>query len=81
VLAIEELPFFGSGFVPAKSLPGGLRWFAQHQPFMPMIETVRGLLMGTRIGNSAIIAIAWCLAIGLFGYLRSRSSYERRAVR
>ena len=75
------LPFFGSGFVPSKSLPGGLRWFAQHQPFTPMIETVRGLLMGTRIGNSAIIAIAWCLAIGLFGYLRSRSSYERRAVR
>jgi ABC-2 type transport system permease protein len=75
------LPLFGSGFVPSKTMPAGLRWFAAHQPFTPMIETVRGLLMGTRIGHDAIIAVAWCAAIGVFGYLRARSSYDRRAVR
>lgn len=75
------LPLFGSGFVPSKTMPAGLRWFAAHQPFTPMIETVRGLLMGTPIGHSAIIAVAWCIAIGAFGYLRARSSYDRRPVR
>jgi ABC-2 type transport system permease protein len=38
-------------------LPAGLRWFAEYQPFTPFIETVRGLLLGTPIGNSAVIAI------------------------
>lgn len=75
------LPFFGSAFVPSKTMPAGLRWFAVHQPFTPMIETVRGLLMGTPIGHSAIIAIAWCVVIGGYGYLRSRRAYDRRAVR
>jgi ABC-2 type transport system permease protein len=38
------LPFLGSGFVPTDSMPVGLRWFADHQPFTPIIETLRGLL-------------------------------------
>jgi ABC-2 type transport system permease protein len=29
------LPFLVSGFVPAESMPAGLRWFAEHQPFTP----------------------------------------------
>ena len=41
------LPFLGSGFVPTDSMPAGLRWFAEHQPFTPIMETLRGLLMGT----------------------------------
>jgi ABC-2 type transport system permease protein len=75
------LPFFGSGFVPSKTMPAGLRWFAAHQPFTPMIETVRGLLMGAPIGRSAVLAIAWCAAIGAFGYLLARSAYDRRPAR
>jgi ABC-2 type transport system permease protein len=34
------LPFLGSGFVPADSMPAGPRWFAENQPFTPMIETL-----------------------------------------
>lgn len=75
------LPFFGSGFVPSDTLPAGIRWFAQNQPFTPIIETLRGLLTGTPIGNSAVIAVAWCVAIALVGYLRARSSYDHRSVR
>ena len=41
------LPFLGSGFVPTASMPSGLRWFAENQPFTPVIETIRGLLLGT----------------------------------
>ncbi len=41
-------------------MPAGLRWFAEYQPFTPIIETLRGLLLGTPIGNNAIVAVAWC---------------------
>ena len=75
------LPFFGSGFVPVESMPAGLRWFAEHQPFTPIIETVRGLLTGTAIGSSGVIAVAWCAVIALVGYLWARRNYERRPAR
>jgi ABC-2 type transport system permease protein len=75
------LPFFGSGFVPVESMPAGLRWFAEHQPFTPIIETVRGLLTGTAIGSSGLVATAWCAAIALVGYLWARRNYERRPAR
>jgi ABC-2 type transport system permease protein len=74
------LPFLGSGFVPAGSLPPGVRWFAEHQPFTPFIETLRGLLLGTPMGNNAVLTVAWCIVISLGGYLWARSSYERRSV-
>ena len=44
------LPFFGSGFVPTDSMPAPLRWFADNQPFTPIIETTRKLLLGKEIG-------------------------------
>lgn len=75
------LPFFGSGFVPAESMPAVLRWFAEYQPFTPIMETLRGLLTGTEIGNSAAIAVTWCVAIALAGYLWARSLFNREPTR
>jgi ABC-2 type transport system permease protein len=75
------LPFLGSGFVPTDSMPTGLRWFAEYQPFTPVIETVRGLLVGSAIGNSAVLALAWCVGITLVGYLWSRKLYNRDPIR
>jgi ABC-2 type transport system permease protein len=71
------LPFLGSGFVPTDSMPAGIRWFAEYQPFTPFIETVRGLLMGTPIGNSALLAVAWCAIIALIGYGWAMKLYDR----
>ena len=71
------LPFLGSGFVPTHSMPTGLRWFAEYQPFTPATETLRGLLMGTPIGSHAIIAIAWCAGLALFAYLWARKLFNR----
>lgn len=75
------LPFLGSAFVPTDTMPAGLRWFADHQPFTPVTETLRGLLLGTGIGNSAVIALAWCAAIALLSYLWARRSFHQRAAR
>jgi ABC-2 type transport system permease protein len=75
------LPFLGSGFVPTDSMPVGLRWFAEYQPFTPIIETVRGLLLGTAIGNSAVLAAAWCAAIALAGSLWAKRLFSRDPIR
>jgi ABC-2 type transport system permease protein len=75
------LPFFGSGFVPTDSMPDPLRWFAENQPFTPIMETVRRLLLGGEIGSTGPIAVAWCVAIALFGYLWARRLYDRDPAR
>ncbi len=80
-LLLQFGPFISSGFVPPDTMPAGVRWFAENQPFTSMIETMRGLLLGTPIGNSAYIAIAWCIAIALVGYLWARTAYNRDPIR
>ena len=71
------LPFLGSGFVPAGSMPAGLRWFAEYQPFTPVIETLRGLLTDKPVGSNAWIALVWCVVIALGGYLWSKRLFNR----
>jgi ABC-2 type transport system permease protein len=61
-------------------MPAGLRWFARYQPFTPVMETLRGLLLGTRIGGDAVLAVAWCAGIALVSYLWARRLYRRRVV-
>jgi len=71
------LPMLGSGFVPTGSMPAVLRWFAEYQPFTPIMETLRGLLTGTAVGSSGIQAIAWCLALIVGSYLGARVLFNR----
>ncbi|MER6608459.1 ABC transporter permease [Streptomyces sp. NPDC000927] len=80
-LLIQFLPFLGSAFVPADSMSPGLRWFAEHQPFTPMTETLRGLLSGSEVGNNAWISLAWCVGIALVGYVWSRSLFNSTTKR
>jgi ABC-2 type transport system permease protein len=76
-MPLTLLPFLGSGFVPTDSMPTGLRWFAEYQPFTPLIETVRGLLLGGPIGAGAIQSVLWCTGIALVGYLWSKRLFNR----
>jgi ABC-2 type transport system permease protein len=80
-LLLTFLPFLGSGFVPTESMPGWLQWFAQYQPFTPFIETLRGLLLGTPMGWSPVLAIGWCVGLTIAGYAWSMTIYERKSVR
>jgi ABC-2 type transport system permease protein len=79
-LPLILLPFLGSGFVPTGSMPTVLRWFAEYQPFTPFIETLRGLLMGTPIGNNAPIALAWCATITVVCYLWAKQLFNADPV-
>ena len=57
------LPFVSSAFVPTDSMPSGLAWVAQHQPFTPVIDTLRACLEGGHVGSAAWWATGWCLLI------------------
>ncbi|MFI5273494.1 MAG: ABC transporter permease, partial [Ktedonobacterales bacterium] len=50
------LSFTSSAFVPTDSMTGVVRWYAEYQPVTPVINTLRGLLLGTPIGDSAALA-------------------------
>ena len=71
------LPFLSSTFVPADSMPAGVRWFAAHQPFTPVVESLRALLTGTPVGSTAYVALAWCAAIALAGYAWAQVAMRR----
>jgi ABC-2 type transport system permease protein len=75
------LPFLGSGFVPAATMPDGLRQFARYQPFTPVTETLRGLLTGTHVGANAVGAVAWSIGIAAVSYVWARRLYAQRQPR
>jgi ABC-2 type transport system permease protein len=75
------LPFLGSAFVPPESMAPGLRWFAEYQPFTPIINAMRGILLGTAIGYQGLIALAWCAGLGVVGYVWARNRFNRPAAR
>ncbi|MFC5800144.1 ABC transporter permease [Streptomyces formicae] len=76
-MPITFLPFLGSAIVPTDTMPSWMRWFADHQPFTPINETLRGLLMGTEIGNSGLISLAWCAGLALLGYVWAKAAFKR----
>lgn len=60
---IFPLTFASSAFVPAESMVGWLRGFAENQPITHVIEAVRGLMLGMPIGDHGWWALGWCVAI------------------
>jgi ABC-2 type transport system permease protein len=75
------LPFLSNTFIPLESMPSGIRWFAECQPFTPIIDTLRHLLLGTPMDNGdGWLALAWCLAIAVVGYFWSQKNYNKGTV-
>jgi ABC-2 type transport system permease protein len=64
-LPLILLPFLSSGFVPTDSMPSGLAWVAEHQPFTPIIDTLRACLDGRDPGADAWWAIGWCVLVAV----------------
>ncbi|MFF3625594.1 ABC transporter permease [Streptomyces sp. NPDC002467] len=70
------LPLLSSAFVPVDSMPGWFQPIAEYQPFTPAIETLRGLLLGSEIGNNGWLAVAWCVGLTVLGYFWSASKFN-----
>jgi ABC-2 type transport system permease protein len=72
------LPFLSNTFIPLDAMPSGIRWFAEYQPFTAVIDTLRHLLLGMPMDpGTGWLALAWCAAIGLVGYLWAQKTYNK----
>ncbi|MCQ8194304.1 ABC transporter permease [Streptomyces rugosispiralis] len=74
------LPFLSSAFVPTESMAVGIRWFAEYQPFTPVVGSVRALLTDTPVGNSVVFALAWCAVIAVVGYAWGLRSFRTKTA-
>jgi len=80
-MVLTLLPFLGSDFVTVASLPAGLRQFARYQPFTPVTDTLRGLVLGgSAVGADAIRGVAWSAGIALISYLWATHLYAHRST-
>jgi len=73
------LPYPSSAFVPIETMPGWLHGFAARQPVTPVIETLRGLLLGTPVGANAWQALAWCGGLLAVSVALAAVLFQRRA--
>ncbi|QLY78198.1 ABC transporter permease [Clostridium intestinale] len=70
------LPFVSSAFVPTDTMPKVVRIFAENQPVTPIVEAIRDLLANQPVGNDIWIALAWCVAIIVIGYIFAMRRYS-----
>ena len=72
------LPFISSAFVPTDTMPGPVRWFAEHQPVTSIVNSIRDLFAGQPVGDNIWIALAWCAGILIVAYVFSIGIYRRK---
>ncbi|MFD4646672.1 ABC transporter permease [Streptomyces sp. NPDC058441] len=70
------LPLLSSAFIPTDTMPGWFQPIAEYQPFTPAIETLRGLLLGSEIGNNGWLTITWSLGLTVLGYYWSKARFN-----
>jgi ABC-2 type transport system permease protein len=72
------LPFLSSAFVPTETMPGPVRWFADHQPVTSIVNTIRELLSGRPAGDDVWTALAWCTGILVVAYVLAMATYRKK---
>ncbi len=72
------LPFVSSAFVPTDGMPGPVRWFAEHQPVTPIVNSIRALFAEQPVGNDIWLALAWCAGLLVLAYALAMRAYHRK---
>ncbi len=62
-IAVFPLTFISSAFVPVDSMPAGLQWFAEINPFTIVVDAMRALWVGAPAGNDVWGAFVWSFII------------------
>jgi ABC transporter DrrB family efflux protein len=60
---IFPLTFASSVFVPAESMPDGLRQFAEANPFTTISDAMRSLWLGTPAHTDVWMSFVWCVGL------------------
>jgi len=74
------LPFVSSAFVPTQTMPGPVRWFAEHQPVTSIVDTIRRLFAGQPVGDGIWTALAWCVGVLVVAYVVAMAAYRRKVA-
>ena len=61
--AIFPLTFASSIFVPAETMPDGLRQFAEANPFTTISDAIRSLWLGTPANTDVWMSFVWCAVL------------------
>jgi ABC-2 type transport system permease protein len=72
-------PYVSSAFVPVSTMPGVLEAIGSNQPITPIVETLRGLMLGTPIGGHVVTGLAWCAGLALAGCVSAALLFRREA--
>lgn len=72
------LPFISSAFVPTETMPGPVRWFAEHQPVTSIVDSIRAIFAGRPVGAELGVALAWCAGILVVAYIAAMAIYRRK---
>ena len=72
------LPFISSAFVPTDTMPGPVRWFAEHQPVTSIVDTIRDLFGQQPVGADIWVALAWCVGALVIAYVFAMGIYRRK---
>ena len=62
-VAIFPLVFASSVFVPVRTMPAGLEWFANVSPVTASVDAARALSIGGEVWDPLVQALAWFSAI------------------
>lgn len=71
------LPFLSSAFVPAETMPFGLRIFVENQPVTFVVNTIRGLFENTLLISNVVFSLIWCVTILLLSYFVAMRLYKK----
>ncbi|MFN8190072.1 MAG: ABC transporter permease [Nocardioidaceae bacterium] len=71
------LPFISSAFVPTATMPGPVRFFAEHQPVTAIVDAIRALLAGQGAGSELWSALGWCLGVLVVAHALAMRIYRR----
>lgn len=74
------LPYVSSAFVPTDTMPKWLQAFSDSQPMTPLIESLRGLLIGTPIGNNVILSIIWFGSMLIIAFVAAIVIFKQKSV-
>jgi ABC-2 type transport system permease protein len=79
IFLLFVLPYLSTGFVPADSVSGPLRWFVTHQPMTPIIDSLRGLMLGTTVSSGTMmLAFVWSVGAIFLAFIVALQMYKRK---
>lgn len=77
-LIIMPLSFASNVFVPAGTLPDWMQTFVAWNPLTHLVEAMRGLFLGTPMGDSVWWTLAWCVGLVAVFLPLAMRAYRRK---